>query len=82
MKIIAPENNNRPWESGEKTKRGQVWQSGNIYVIPLDDETGIITNADSGETRAYFYLLEGLEDFGITTDHLTLSDLKPVLNFN
>lgn len=82
MKIVAPVNNNRPFESGEKVKRGQVWQSGNILVIPLDDETGIITNTATGESRAYFYLLEGLEDFEITTDHLTLSDLKPVLSFN
>lgn len=79
MKIISPENNNRPFESGEKLKRGQVWQAGNVFMIPLDDETGIILNTATGASRAYFYLLEGLEDFEITTDHLTLTDLTPEL---
>ncbi|QGH45202.1 hypothetical protein [Bacteriophage Eos] len=79
MKILVPENNNRPYEEGEKLKRGQVWQAGNVFVIPLDDETGIILNTVTGESRAYFYLLEGLEDFEITTDHLTLTGLTPEL---
>lgn len=81
MNIILPSNNNRPFTDEEKLHRGQVWQCGSVYVIPLDDETGYIFNASTKKARGYFYLLEGLDDFEITSDQLVLTDLTPELAF-
>ena len=82
MNIQPPKIENRPYLEGEKLIRGQVWQSGNVFIIPLDEETGIILNAVTNKARGYFYLLEGLDDFEVTSDQMYLTDLIPEMLFN
>ena len=78
MQIIVPVINTNG-DLFENRKRGQVWQCGSVFVIPLDNETGFIFDSLTNHSMAYFYLVEGLDDFGVSSDQLVLTSSNVVV---
>lgn len=75
IKVTAPKANNLLDLEHSKFESGKVYRSGNIYIIPLDDESGFIMDISNHIQKAYFYLSEGMSDFDINYENIEITDL-------
>lgn len=75
IKVTAPKANNLLDLEHSRFESGKVYRSGNVFIIPLDDESGFIVDTLNHKQRAYFYLSEGMSDFDINYDNIEITDL-------